>query len=139
VLLTLDSSVIVAALRQQEEAHQQCLRILERVRDGQHIAIQPYTVLVEVAAAIKRRTGSDELAHRVARDLESFDSFRLVELDAERAGQAVALAVALGLRGMDAVVLQIAKEFETTFVSLDEELALKASTVVATQGIASFV
>ena len=129
MLITLDSSVIVAALRVQEQSHQQCLRLLKRTEEGQHTAIMPYTVLVEVAAAVKRRTGSEELARRVTRDLQSISSLRFVELDAERANQSAGLAIASGLRGMDAVVVQVAREFEAGLVSLDEELVHKARSV----------
>lgn len=58
MLLTLDSSVIVAALRQQEQWHVESLHLLERVRSGEHFAVQPYTTLIEVAEAIRRRTST---------------------------------------------------------------------------------
>lgn len=51
MLLTLDRSVIVAALRKQEDSHAQCLRLLEKIQNGEHTAVQPYTVLIEVGAA----------------------------------------------------------------------------------------
>jgi len=35
---------------------------MKMVKDGEFIALEPYIVLVEVAAAIKRRTGSSKLA-----------------------------------------------------------------------------
>jgi predicted nucleic acid-binding protein len=61
IYVTFDSSVIVAALREQEEKHAECKRLLEKVKDGGFIALEPYTVLVEVVAAIKRRTDSTPL------------------------------------------------------------------------------
>jgi len=65
MMLTLDSSVIVAAFRENEKKHKKCLKLLEKVKNGQHTAVEPYTVLVEITAAIKRRTGSEELAETV--------------------------------------------------------------------------
>ena len=37
--LTLDSSVIVAALREQEEKHELCKKLLERVKEGEFVAL----------------------------------------------------------------------------------------------------
>ena len=78
--LTLDSSVIVAALREQEEKHEVCKRLLERVKNGEFIALESYTVLAEVVAAIKRRTGSEHLAERVKSGLENIDSIKFLDL-----------------------------------------------------------
>lgn len=87
---------------------------------------------------MRRRTGSAELARRVARDLQSLNSLVFVELDADRAEQATDLAADLGLRGMDAVVVQAAKEFRTALVSLDEEIIGKARHAVTVRDVASF-
>ena len=67
--LTLDSSVIVAALRRQEERHSECRSLPEKVKDGEFVAMEPYSVLIEVVAAIRRRTGARDLANRVKDDL----------------------------------------------------------------------
>lgn len=48
----LDSSVIVTALRKQEKSHLVAKDVLRKVKDGTHIAIEPYTVLIEVTAAL---------------------------------------------------------------------------------------
>ena len=66
--ICLDSSVIVAALRKQEVHHEAAKKLLKCVKDGEHVAIEPCTVLIEIVAAIKRRTGSTELAKRVNND-----------------------------------------------------------------------
>jgi predicted nucleic acid-binding protein len=80
IYVTLDSSVIVAALREQEEKHEECKRLLEKVKDGDFIAVESYTVLVEVVAAIKRRTGSAPLSERVKKDLQDMDTINFVIL-----------------------------------------------------------
>lgn len=130
MFLTLDSSVIVAALRKQEEKHIQCRSLLEKVKETQHIAIQPYTVLVEVVSAIRRRTNSQLLASRVKELLQNIDTLNFVELESMRADAAADMAARTGLRGMDAIVVQVAEEFDTTLVSLDEEMMDRAKSVV---------
>ena len=128
--LTLDSSVIVAALREQEEKHEICKRLLERVKNGEFVALEPCTVLVEVVAAIKRRTGSEYLAERVKSGLENIDSINFLDLISIRADDAANIAKETGVRGMDAIVIQIAKEFGSPLVSLDMEMAERSRFIV---------
>jgi len=129
VFITLDSSVIIAALRRQEEKHSQCRSLMEKVKNAQYTAVQPYTVLVEVAAAIKRRTNSERLAIQVKNLLQSIATMN-VELEALRADSAVEIAAKTGLRGMDAVVVQVAQEFDAILVTLDLEMVDRAKCIV---------
>jgi len=135
MFITLDSSVIVAALREQEEKHTQCQSLLEKLKDAQHIAVQPYTVLVEVAAAIRRRTNSQRLSRRVKELLHSMDTVNFVELEGVRSD----VAARTGLRGMDAIVVQIAEEFGATLISLDKEMMDRAKSVVSIGSIEEFL
>ena len=138
MLLTVDSSVLVAALRGQEPSHEACQRLLEQISEAQHIAVQPYTVLIEVVAAIRRRTGSEELAARVYQNMEAISSLRFVELDARRAEDAVVIAEQSGLRGMDAIVVQVAREFGSSLVTLDDEMQERVGDLVAAQPVTEF-
>ena len=95
--LTLDSSVIVAALREHEEKHEVCKRLLERVKNGEFIALESYTVLVEVVAAIKRRTGSEHLAERVKSGLENIDNINFLDLISIRADDAADISKETGV------------------------------------------
>lgn len=131
-LLTLDSSVIVAALRKQEEHYQECQELLKKVRDGFYTAVEPYTVLVETAAAIKRRTGSHKLSERVTKDLLAMDTIHFLDLDAARAKQAIEIAQHSGVRGMDAIVIQVAEEFGAHLGSLDAEMLERVNGIVKT-------
>lgn len=137
MLLTLDSSVLVAALRSQESAHGACRRILEQLGDSQHLAVQPFTVLIEVVAAIRRRAGSADLAARVHRDLRSLSALWFVELDSHRADAAVGIARASGVRGMDAIVVQVAKEFGSLLLSLDDEMVARVKDLVVTRAVST--
>ena len=67
--LTIDSSVIIASLLEKEPRHQEALKIWESILSGESIAIKPYSVLVEVVAAIRRRTGSEDLACEVRKEI----------------------------------------------------------------------
>ena len=125
--------MIVAAIRQQEEHHEESRQLLERVKDGELIAVQPYTVLVEVGAAIRRRTGSQELSERVVESLRAIDTLFFLDLDSVRAQRSLEIAQQSGLRGMDAIVVQIAEEFQAVLVSLDLEMMNNVTEIVETE------
>jgi predicted nucleic acid-binding protein len=130
VNICLDSSVIVAALRKQEVHYEDAKNLLEKVKDGNHIAIEPYIVLIEVVAAIKRRTGSTKLAKRVKNDFLAIDTINFTDLESTRANDASEIALNLGVRGMDAIVIQTAKEFNIPLITLDKEMIEKAKSFV---------
>lgn len=134
--LVLDSSIIVAALREAEDKHQECLNLLGKVKDGEFIALEPYSVLVEVVAAIKRRTGSTDLAMRVKRDLLDITALKFLELTSHRAEEAAEIASEIAVRGMDAVVVQMSREFDVPLVTLDTEIIAKAKPVVKIEAAA---
>lgn len=137
--VTLDSSVILAALRNQEEKHEQCRRLLEAVEEAQIIAIQPHSVLSEVTSAIKRRTGSQRLAERVKQVLQSINTMNFVESEARRTEMVSDVALRTDIGIMDAVVVQIAFEFGTTLITLDEEMMKKAKSIVKTKTVDEFM
>lgn len=124
--LTIDSSVIVSSLLQNEPRHKEALETWESILAGKIFAIMPYSVFVEVVAAIRRRTGSEDLAFEVKKELLNIDTISFVVLDDKAADEAAELAAKTGVRGMDALVIQVAKEFGTELISFDEEMMKKA-------------
>lgn len=93
----------------------------------------PYSVLVEVVAAVRRRTGSEDLAFAVKKELLETDSLSFVVLDAESAEHAADIAARTGVRGMDALVIQVAEEYDAHLITFDEEMLKKAAKVKATK------
>lgn len=120
--LTIDSSVIIASLLKDEPRHGEASRFWDRILSGQDIAIMPYSVFVEVVAAIRRRTGSEELAHEVRAELLGIENISFVVLDQETAVEAANVAILTGVRGMDALVIQTAEEFGTELITFDDEM-----------------
>jgi predicted nucleic acid-binding protein len=123
--LTIDSSVIIASLLKKEPRHKEALEIWNAILSGRNVAVMPYSVLVEVVAAIKRRTGSESLALEVKQELLNIEAISFVILDDKSAVEAADLAAKTGVRGMDALLIQVAKEFGTELISFDEEMLLK--------------
>lgn len=128
--LTVDSSVIISSLLEQESRHKEALEIWKRVLSGKDFAVMPFSVLVEVVAAIRRRTGSEELALQVKQALMDAEAVSFIVLDEQAAEDAAEIAAKTAVRGMDALVIQVAREFGTELVSFDNEMLAKAATVL---------
>lgn len=133
--ITIDSSVIVASLLDREKKHNECRNLLEKVKNGEYIAIEPYIVLVEIVAAIKRRTGSSYLAERVKEDICDINSIVFLDITSKRAHQAADIAQEIGVRGMDAIVIQTAREFNAPLVSLDREMLERSKSIIVTRDV----
>jgi predicted nucleic acid-binding protein len=63
------------------------------------LAVLPYSVLVEVTAAIRRRTGSEKLALQAKDELLTIDTVSFVVLDDQAARQAAEIAEKLAFEG----------------------------------------
>lgn len=127
---TIDSSVIVASLREQESAHQKSKAFLTEIIEGGYTAYESAIVPVEVTAAIRRRTDSRNLARQVKQNLLNLDSLIFCELSKSRMESAARIAEKVRIRGMDAIITQIAQEKDTSLVTLDEELKNRAKSIV---------
>jgi predicted nucleic acid-binding protein len=128
--LTVDSSVIVASLLEKEKEHSKAFKVWAEVLTGKTMAIMPYIVLVEVVAAVRRRTADKELALKIKKELLSAGSVNFTIVDPEAALEASDIAIETGMRGMDAIVVQTAKEYGTSLVTLDNEMINKATGIV---------
>ena len=126
--LTIDSSVIISSLLENESRHGEAMQIWDSVIAGGDVAIMPYSVFVEVVAAVRRRTGSEELATEVKEELLKIENVSFVILDQRAAEDAADIAIQKGVRGMDALVMQTAKEYETELVTFDDEMMKKFQT-----------
>lgn len=94
------------------------------------IAVMPLTVLVEVVAAIRRRTGSEAEALNTQKELPATESFVFVPITDTRAIAAATIAAEISVRGMVALVIQVAKEFGAELVTFDAEMKRRASKVL---------
>lgn len=131
MLLTVDSSVIVAGIIKKEESHSICKDLMTKIAKAEHTAAIPYSVLVEVVASLKRRTGSEYIAENAEKELKNIDAVQFFELSKERAEESATIAIKTGLRGMDAIVVQVAKENNATLITIDKVMADLAKGIVA--------
>ena len=126
--VTLDSSVLVSALVEHEERRRIARGILRRVFDGELHVVTSVIVPVEVCGAISRRAGV-AAAKRAMGQLEKWKDMRLIEyseLTEGRSFESAELAAALRVRGMDAIIIQTAKERDSVLITFDDEMAKRA-------------
>jgi predicted nucleic acid-binding protein len=122
VSVTLDASVWLAAAIPGEPDHEAARQVVDRlVRDGEPLD-QPTLFVVEVAGAVRRRSGSAQQAADAVARIASLRSIRLHALAGPLAESAAGIAGVVGLRGADAVYLSTSVAAGATLVTLDHEL-----------------
>ncbi len=129
-MVTIDASVLVAAALPGEAAHPESLAVLGRADRNAVPIDEPALALVEVAAAIGRRTGDAGLAEQGLRVLLRLPGATFHALDAPTAVLAAGVAGHLRLRAGDAAYVAVAHERRGTLVTLDEELLRRAAPLV---------
>lgn len=135
--VTVDSSVLVSAFVKDDKFRPVARKVMEKIFHGAYRATTSAIVFVEVCGSISRRTGVDE-AVAVRNQLTKWEDMNLItysELTAKRRDEAAELAVRLGLRGMDAIVVQAAKEKNRVLITFDEEMAEKVKDMVEVQPV----
>ena len=130
MLLVLDSSVIVAAFREEEDKYNKCKKLLEDTINGKHVVILPTICLVEIVSAIRRRTDSKPLAIKIRDYLLSIDNLYFIEITKSAAVKASDISIETGLKGMDAIIVQIARENKASLITLDKEMENLSKNIV---------
>ena len=130
-MVTIDASVLVAAAVPDEVEHESARRVLrEVIESGTQINL-PTLAIVEVTAAIARRTGDVELAMAAGRRVLEMPGLVLHDLDIDAMAVAARLASDLRLRAADAVYVAVARS-SGALITLDGELRDRTASVVAT-------
>lgn len=94
---------------------------------------QPRLFVVEVCAALARRTSDSALAReagRVILELPAIMIIMMYELDHALAATVANVAATCALRGADAVYVATASVAQTALVTLDREVISRAAAVV---------
>jgi predicted nucleic acid-binding protein len=126
--VTLDSSVFVSAFVRGEEHNQVARLIMKKVFDGDLHIVTSAIVPVEVAGAIARKA-SAAAAKKAIAQMQRWRDMKLIEyseLTEYRSRASAEVAAFLRVKGMDAIVIQTAKERRNTLVTFDDEMAAKA-------------
>jgi len=131
-MVTVDASIWVAAEARGEPYHADCRAFLVATLGGRLPFHQPLLSIVEVCAAVARKTRNARLGIAAGQILLSVPSLVLHDLDVRGAREAAELASETFLRAADAVYVATTRRAGTALVTLDRELYQRATTVVAT-------
>ena len=132
-IFTIDASVFVNAFNPYEEGHTTSRQFMRLVHDGPVPVIVPLLLLPELAAAIGRGRQDANLAQEFAREVRELAHFTFVDIDETLAWQSVDVAAHQRLRGSDAVYAAVARRYNTTLVTLDQEQYARVGNVVTAQ------
>ncbi|HEY4228462.1 MAG TPA: PIN domain-containing protein [Candidatus Limnocylindrales bacterium] len=129
-MVTIDASVLVAAAVPDEPANASARALMERVIEAGLAIHEPTLAVVEVTAAIARRTGDRDLALAAGRRLLQLPGLVLHDLDADVMAAAAHVASDLRLRAADAVYVAVAHGHAGTLITLDAEVRDRSATFV---------
>lgn len=132
-IFTIDASVFVSAYNDYEVGHEESHRLLELLRERGLPLLEPMLLLPEIAAAISRVYKNVDLALAVAANLKALPHMSLIPMTDSLVDLAVLTAAHQRLRGSDAVYAAVARRYNTTLVTLDQEQYARVGNVVTTQ------
>lgn len=125
-MLTIDASVLVAAMLDDERAHADSARFLRFHTLAGTQMHEPVVALVEIVAAVVRRTGDRDLARSAARHLLANPALIVHPLGLPEAAQAAEVAASRRLRAADAQYAAVALKNGCQLVTLDTEVIERA-------------
>ncbi len=126
--LVVDSNIFISSLDPKDIFHSECYPIFERIVKFEMEALCPALVLIETVCVIRRRTNSENAAHSVYKSLSSLPSINWFDITLAVAERACLLGIKTGLKGGDAIVLQVADEYGIPLLTKDKEMKNKAPT-----------
>ena len=124
--VVIDSNIFISALDPHDQFSQECLPVFNRILEQQIYALCPAYVLVETACVLRRRTSSPKFARDVYRNLLRLAAITWLPFTLELAERACELGIQTGLKGGDAIVLQVAEDSHLPLLTRDREIHDKA-------------
>lgn len=125
--IVVDTNVFISSLIEKDPFHMDAMDFMGRVETGRCRAHISRIVVVEIAGAISRRI-DDESAREATEVMAGWitvGKVKTYDLNKKRMIRASEIAMEMKLKGMDAVVLQIADELKIPFKSYDKEMKKK--------------
>lgn len=130
--VVVDASVLVSQASNREVYHKESNDWVTRYLSNDGLIVEPALVLVEVAAALSRRTGQTLFAEEAARALRHSPTISVARLNDALIDEAVRLAANLRLRAGDAIYVALAHQLGLPLVSWDKEQLQRASSLIET-------
>lgn len=131
----IDSSVLVASLIPSDKFYSNGSSVIKKVLTGRKIACTSVIAPVEVSSAIARRTGDRDSAEAARLQMQKWvrlGLLELVDLNRRRMEKAQEIAIKYSIKGMDAIIVQVANERLLPFITFDKGLAARISGTIRT-------
>jgi predicted nucleic acid-binding protein len=128
--VVVDASVWVSRLVEEDVFHDLCRQWLNGQRSRGNQFLAPALLLVEVAAAISRRTGDTDLARRAVHAIKMLPDLRLVEMSNDVVETAVVMGAELGVRAAGAFYIAVAQQLGLPLATLDSDQRQRAMRVI---------
>ncbi len=119
-LLTLDSNVLIAAIKEDEPYSEKCVQILSRVPDD-FVLAEPSIIYQEVCGTLARKVGI-EIAEQARKQLDKIIHPKLI-INCTKAFCTLAypLCAKYDIYAIDAIYLKVAIDNHAILASLDKE------------------
>ena len=139
VALVVDASVWVSAFLPQDVNHHPSHLWLERYLAEGGIILAPPLLMIEIGAAITRRTENRNIARNAIRSLYLSNAIRFMALDDRLIWAAVDIAIDLPLRSGDATYVALARQRNIPLVSWDREQLQRSAHLITTSTPLNYV
>lgn len=131
-MMVVDASVMVSVFVPQDANHLPSNNWLTHYITNNMQLVAPMILLPEVAGPVMRRTGNINLAEQIINDIVNSSDILLLDVNQTLAIDAAKLAVALRLRGADAIYVALAQQLNIPLVTWDNEQLSRAAGAIQT-------
>ena len=128
--VVVDASVWTSWLLPQDVFHQASHAWMDRYARAGGLLITPALLLIEVAAAVARRTGQSVLGHQAVQTVFRLHLLRLARLDPSLIISAARIAADRQLRAGDATYVAVAQHLSIPLVTWDNEQLLRSMPLI---------
>ncbi|MBM2815608.1 MAG: Ribonuclease VapC [Ignavibacteria bacterium] len=121
----IDSNVLVSSLDPKDIFYSECHPLFEKILSMEIEALCPVLVLSETTCVLRRRTNNENIAGATYRMLAQLPAINWLDITLEVTERACLLGVKTGLKGGDAIVLQVAEQYGIPLITKDKEILEK--------------
>ena len=131
-MIVTDASAWISYFLAEDVNHAESLSWFERVATANEEMVAPRFLLLEVVAAIARRSGDPATGRHFAERLLRHPRLRLVSMTDELIDASASVGAQLRLRGADAIYIATATAHDARLVTWDREQLERGSALVPT-------
>jgi predicted nucleic acid-binding protein len=126
VRIVVDSCIFVSSFDPNDILHSECYSIFEKILNREIEALCPVIVLAETICVLRRKANSEDIALRVYKSLAFLPNIKWLDMGIDLVEKACLLGIKVGLKGGDAIVLQVAEQYSIPLLTKDKEIKEKS-------------